>query len=134
MRLAPIQTVLHIDDDSEFHEIFCIALEELALDVQYVPFTSALEALSELKNTELAADLIILDLNMPVMDGHQFLAEVKNVEVLRDIPVIVFSTTSHPRTIEKSKNLGAHEFITKPGSYTQLINTVSGIFSNPVPS
>jgi CheY-like chemotaxis protein len=114
--------ILHIDDDEEDQEIFLAAVKTLSLSVRYNSSTDAREALEKLTAKEMYPDAIFLDLNMPVMSGQQFLAEIKKSEELKDIPVIIFSTSSNAGTIQNMKNLGAEEFITKPGSFDQLVN------------
>lgn len=70
------------------------------------------------------ADVIFSDLNMPRMNGQQFLLEIKKLPELKDIPVIIFSTSSHAHTIQLVKDFGAHEFITKPGLFNELVSTL----------
>ena len=59
-------------------------------------------------------DLILLDLNMPKMDGWQVLTELKADASLRAIPVVVFTTSSDPADVARCYALGANSFITKP--------------------
>jgi CheY-like chemotaxis protein len=56
------------------------------------------------------------------MDGREFLSEIKKDDNLKDLPVIIFSTLSHIATLEYSKSLGAFDYITKPGSFQELVN------------
>lgn len=58
--------------------------------------------------------LVLLDLNMPGMDGFDVLREIKGDPQLRDIPVVVLTTSSAPADVERSYKLGANSFITKP--------------------
>ena len=59
-------------------------------------------------------DLILLDLNLPVMDGFAFLAEIEKDRRLKDIPVFVLSASSAQLDIEKARNLGARGYFVKP--------------------
>jgi len=59
-------------------------------------------------------DIIFLDLNMPIMNGTEFLQKIKTIDRLKDIPVVIFSTTSDERATQHVKRLGAMDFITKP--------------------
>lgn len=129
MKSVVVKNILHIDDDAEIHEIFSDALQEVSDDLNYHPLTDAKEALDRLRDKKLTPDVIFLDLNMPKMNGQEFLAEVKNCSTLSTIPVVVFSTSTHMGTIEFMKRLGAKGFATKPESYSELIKALSSILS-----
>lgn len=67
--------------------------------------------------------LIILDLNMPRMNGTETLRRLKKDERFNNIPVIIFSTSINPLEKEKCMLLGAHSYITKPISYKESMDT-----------
>ena len=91
----------------------------------------AIEALKNLEMKETVPDVIFLDLNMPVINRQRFLTEVKKNSELASIPVIIFSTSSHPPTIQVTKGLGATDFITKPAQYDELVNLLRPLLSQP---
>lgn len=68
--------------------------------------------------------VILLDLNMPKKDGREALKEIKSDENLRDIPVVVFTTSKAEEDIYKSYQLGVNSFITKPVTFDGLIKVV----------
>ncbi|MGR8929955.1 MAG: response regulator [Gammaproteobacteria bacterium] len=70
-------------------------------------------------------DLILLDLNMPRMNGHEFLTTVKADQNLRDIPVVVLTTSEVERDVESSFQLGASGFITKPVDIQQFTAAIA---------
>lgn len=72
-------------------------------------------------------DLILLDLNMPRMDGHAFLAEVKNDPVLATIPIVVVTTSDADRDITESYRLHANAYVTKPIGLEQMGKVVRAI-------
>lgn len=78
-----------------------------------------MEKLSEIS---IIPDAIFLDLNMPIMDGFQFLREIKSLSALQSIPVIILSTSSQQETVDAAKKMGAQGFITKPSDYYQLVD------------
>lgn len=119
------QNILLIDDDEDDQEIFLIALQQASPSVSFYAESKAGEALQKLVNGYLIPDAIFLDLNMPIMNGQQFLVEIKNNSKLKDIPVIIFSTSSNAATISLMKELGAIEYITKPPTLDELITTLS---------
>lgn len=71
--------------------------------------------------------LILLDLNMPKMDGREVLAELKKHEHLYQIPVIVLTTSQAEEDIIRSYNLGANSFITKPVEFESLVQVMRDI-------
>lgn len=72
-------------------------------------------------------DLILLDLNMPKKDGRAVLTDIKNDEELRDIPVVVLTTSVAEQDILKAYNLHANCYITKPVDLGQFIEVVKSI-------
>lgn len=121
--------ILLIDDDEDDQEIFLMALDELSENFKCTTISSARDALSQLENGQLSPDLILLDLNMPIMNGQQFLAEIKKKESLKHIPVIIFSTSFHEATIQLARELGAADFITKPGKIPDLVNILKPLIA-----
>lgn len=118
------RNILLIDDDEDDQEIFLAALNDVSNAVQCLAMDKASEALHKLSSKSLTPDLIFLDLNMPFMSGQQFLTEIKKDEGLKNIPVIIFSTSASARTAQETKDLGAYDFITKPDNFEELKNVI----------
>jgi CheY-like chemotaxis protein len=114
------------DDDVEDRSIIQDAME-LLNDGDVMLFANNGEQLLELlkKNfsNSLCPCLIVLDLNMPKMNGTQTLSALKNDENLKHIPVVIYSTSINPVEKEKCLLLGAHSFITKPISFKESMET-----------
>ena len=72
-------------------------------------------------------DLILLDLNLPKMNGREVLAEIKRDDSLKRIPVVVLTTSSAEQDILESYNLHANAFITNPVDLIQFITVVKSI-------
>ncbi len=125
--------ILLIDDDEDDQEIFLMAMQEITGSVECTALNSAVTALQKLKTRQTLADLIFLDLNMPIMNGKQFLGEMMKSEELRQIPVIVFSTSAQLETIRETKELGARDFITKPPKFSELKSILRPIFARMLP-
>ncbi|MDH3214879.1 MAG: response regulator [Candidatus Krumholzibacteria bacterium] len=71
--------------------------------------------------------LILLDLNMPKINGKEFLVELRSDRLLRRIPVVVLTTSKHEEDVLRSYDLGVNSYITKPASmdeFVRLINTL----------
>ena len=69
-------------------------------------------------------DLILLDLNMPKKDGREAIKEIKTDCFLRRIPIVVLTTSKSEEDIQHSYDLGASSFITKPGTFEALVDTM----------
>lgn len=69
-------------------------------------------------------DLIFLDLNMPRMNGAEFLMEIKKDPALNDIPVVVLTTSDVEKDVVRCYQLGAASYITKPVDMTQFISAI----------
>jgi two-component system response regulator len=72
-------------------------------------------------------DLVLLDLNLPKKDGYEVLNEIKNDEKLKDIPVVILTTSHTEEDILKSYRLHANCYITKPVDFNQFIKVVRSI-------
>jgi CheY-like chemotaxis protein len=68
--------------------------------------------------------LILLDLNLPVLDGYQVLKRIKHDERTRRIPVIVLTTTDNPHEVSRCYDLGCNVYITKPVEYGQFSDAI----------
>lgn len=119
--MAPPKNILLIDDDDDDQEIFLAALKHISGSIKFSGENNASHALDKLSGRLLSPDLIFLDLNMPVMNGRQFLKEIKQRETLRNIPVVIFTTSAVAATIRETKDMGASGFITKPDTLDDLV-------------
>jgi two-component system, chemotaxis family, response regulator Rcp1 len=72
-------------------------------------------------------DIILLDLNLPRLDGRQVLQEIKNDELLKRIPVVVLTTSDNETDVISTYNLHANCYITKPVDFAQFISVVKSI-------
>jgi two-component system, chemotaxis family, response regulator Rcp1 len=72
-------------------------------------------------------DLVLLDLNLPRKDGHQVLAEIKTDGDLRQIPVVVLTTSENERDVNKAYDLNANCYITKPSGLEQFVAVMKSI-------
>jgi CheY-like chemotaxis protein len=72
-------------------------------------------------------DLVLLDLNLPKIDGREILTEMKSDESLRTIPIAVLTTSSTDRDIVQSYALGANCFLTKPVGLEEFVEVVTSI-------
>jgi CheY-like chemotaxis protein len=124
------RTFFIVDDDIDDQELFIEAVNEVDNSIQCLSASNCEEALDLLKSGNIVLpDMIFLDLNMPRLNGKQCLAELKKQANLRDIPVIIYSTSSEKRDIEETTRLGAAHFLTKPNKFEELCKAITFVVS-----
>ena len=123
------QACFLIDDDEDDREIFGIALEDAAPDFECITAKNGLEAMEVLNTGNFMPSHIFVDLNMPYMSGIECLQAIKKISGLTDVPVIVYTTSSHNKDIEETRALGAAHYLIKPPSLISLIDLLSGILN-----
>jgi two-component system, response regulator len=72
-------------------------------------------------------ELVLLDLNMPRVGGMEVLEEIKGDPALRTIPVVVLTTSRSPEHISRTYELGGNGFITKPDTYSELVELMKNL-------
>lgn len=128
-------TFLLADDDADDKTLFCEALAEIDPAIVCHTASDGKEALAILSEKQIKKpSIIFLDINMPVMDGWQCLGKLKEHNDHRDIPVIMYSTSSYQRDIELALESGAFCFFTKPSDYRELRTILRLIATTPVDS
>lgn len=119
------------DDDQDDAELFHEALNTVNASIKFHHVEDGRSVFQFLSNSEShKPDIIFLDLNMPAMSGWQCLAKLKNDIFLKEIPVVMYSTSSNPREKEIAMELGAVGFVTKPSDFKVLIQILDTITNN----
>jgi CheY-like chemotaxis protein len=121
-----IRDIYLIDDDSDDQELFTTALSLVDSSVTCRTETNGLKALDDLTNQLVFPDLIFVDLNMPLLNGFEFLQFMQSAKLNKPIPIVVYSTASDDLSRQKSKELGAYDFVTKPNTFQGLMNMLEG--------
>lgn len=122
-------TILLVEDDVADAHLTRMAFEEGHVLVNIEHVENGEEALAYLKSEgaykgKATPDLILLDLNMPRMDGRQFLREVKQQAAFKAIPVVVLTTSDAESDIYASYAQGAAGFIVKPVSIDDFVQQI----------
>ena len=121
--------ILIIDDDVDDVEILADAfIQSGVCDVHYV--YSAMQAFSYLEsitNKEELPKLIVTDMHLPGITGHEFLQDLKDMEPYKYILVVVLSSIKSPHDIRKAEELGAADYLEKPHSYQEYKNVAAEI-------
>ncbi|MEX2231401.1 MAG: response regulator [Cyclobacteriaceae bacterium] len=120
---------LYIDDDLEDTEIFHEAISSVDPHIVFYSASDGHEGFKVLDQITVVPDFIFLDVNMPRMNGREFLSQIKKTVRLRSIPVIMYSTTCQKDEIRVYKNLGAKDFIIKPDNFEKLRQTLKEIIA-----
>lgn len=120
--------ILLIEDDLVDQMTVKRAFKELKVINELLVANNGEEGLEVLKDeTKDRPGIILLDLNMPKMNGIEFLQEVKNYKEFKTIPVIVLTTSKHEKDKVESFNLGVSGYMVKPVDYEQFLEIIKSI-------
>lgn len=119
--------ILLADDDKDDRFLFREALSELPVSADLVTVHDGEELMDYLtEHSNKLPNILFLDLNMPRKNGFECLTEIRQKDELKDLPVIMFST-SYPRDMHYERDMmnllykiGANDYIRKPDDFTQL--------------
>jgi two-component system chemotaxis response regulator CheY len=116
--MSQIRTLI-VDDSSVMRKIVERSLRQAGLDLcKVLEAGNGAEALGILDNNPV--DLILSDINMPVMDGLEFVRQLQTVEKLRGVPVVMITTEGSESNVVQALSLGAKGYIRKPFTPDQV--------------
>jgi CheY-like chemotaxis protein len=121
-----LKKIMIIDDDPDDQIFFRDALQTVQPTIYCELASTCHEAFGKLEAPPLP-DFIFMDLNMPVMNGFDCLAYLKNQRKYKDIPVVIFTTSKNLNDISKTKQLGAKWYMTKPDDFNVLCKKLNKI-------
>ena len=131
---GPPMTIVLADDDPDDRALVGEALEEAGLPVDLRTVADGPELLDYLRregryaNEEAPVpDLVLLDLNMPRMNGHEVLKAIRGDNRIKATPVIVLSTSARDDDIVRAYESGGNSFITKPSSFPGLVEVMRAL-------
>lgn len=123
--------MLLVEDSPSDVRLIREALKETPLEVQVALARDGVEAMEYLRKSETGLterpDIILLDLNLPRKSGREVLAEVKAAPSLKQIPVLVMTSSKADSDVVQAYNLNANCYITKPGDLRQYVDVVRSI-------
>lgn len=125
--------ILQADDDEEDQMMTIKALKEISNNIDVRTVFNGEELLDYLKNKgeyEYNAPrpgIILLDLNMPIMDGREALDQIKKDKLLRHIPVIVLTTSKDEEEVQYAYSQGANAYMTKPVKHTEYVTAMEAL-------
>lgn len=119
--------ILVVDDDKEDHFIMLDYFKDFGIGDK-VHFMengkNALQYLEEVEDDEFLPNLIVLDLNMPILNGTQTLVQIKQTPRYKNIPVIIFSTSENETEKRKCLSFGAIDYMVKPTTMEEGEKTI----------
>lgn len=130
-------TILIAEDDDGHAELITEGLKDAGVMNDILRFSNGQEIwcfLEKISTNETWAQnrsyLLLLDINMPKLDGIEVLRRIKHTDSLKEIPVIMLTTTDDPREVEHCYQLGCNIYITKPVNFTKFSETLNrlGLF------
>lgn len=126
-KTAPAR-VLVVDDEPD-----CLSIIQCRLEWSHYQVLTAGNGAEGLRIAqEEIPDIVLLDTNMPVMDGHEMLERMRKHPILKDTPVIMVTALCGMHDIEAASALGIADYVTKPVDFTSLLDMISNILGNRV--
>ena len=120
--------ILIVEDSPTMRQLMIFALKKLP-DIDIIEASDGVDALRKLPQQEI--DLVLTDINMPVMDGLKLLTMMKNNSTYKDIPVVIITTEGREEDRKQGLQLGAVNYIPKPIQTPHLLKVVKEILSIP---
>jgi CheY-like chemotaxis protein len=127
-----LKRILLIDDDPDDQLFFRDAVQTIGPDLLCELASSCQEAFKQLESPP-PPDFIFMDLNMPVMNGFDCLVHLKKQIMYKDIPVVIFTTSKSLNDINKTQELGARWYMTKPDDFNVLCSKLDKIIRRDSP-
>lgn len=132
--------VLIVEDDRPTSKLIVMALQSTEMEIDCREVRTAEEALAFLKNTHGTArtpDLVLLDLDLPGIDGFELLDRLEEEPALGSLPVVVLSRYASPATIDRCYDHHARSFFEKPDAWKEFLamaETIRGTWIGPAPA
>ncbi|HBT10585.1 MULTISPECIES: response regulator [Leeuwenhoekiella] len=124
-----VLSILLIEDDRIEVMKLKRVLSKEALNHKLIEAKNGEEALTLLRDKSILPDLILLDLNMPKIDGIEFLKILKADETLKYIPTVVLTTSSNHNDVKQCYEIGIAGYVLKPLKYEDYVTKLSGLLN-----
>ncbi len=119
-------SILVVEDSPTMRQLITFAMKRIA-NSKVIEATDGVDALKKLSSEKV--DLILADINMPVMDGLKLVSLVKNNQSYKDIPVIIITTEGAKEDKDRAMAIGANAYLAKPIQTQELIKLVTSFLS-----
>ena len=114
-------SVLVVEDSPAMRQLIVFALKRMP-GMRVVEAQDGLDGLGKLSAGWF--DLVIIDINMPVMDGLKLVSMVRKNDLHKDVPILIITTQSNEEDRKRAEELGVNEYLTKPVQAQQVVETV----------
>lgn len=114
--------VLVVDDDEDDQFLIRAAFQKDSERYQLHFASDGTHVLEDIQSPRILPDLILLDLNMPIINGFEVLKHLKNSPIYKHVPVVILTTSENQTDIDQAYELGANSFITKPIDHQSLVD------------
>ncbi len=127
--------VLYVEDEPNDAMLLRIGFERAGVGTPLEVVTDGRDAIEYLSGSGRYSDrrryplpcLVLLDLNLPVVSGFDALAWMRTVPALKQLPVVVFSSSSDPMDMQRARELGANDYLVKPVDMSQMHELIRGL-------
>jgi two-component system chemotaxis response regulator CheY len=109
-----------VEDDPSFRELITLYLQHLGFEVKQI--TEGKTAMNTLER--LSPDLVCLDLMLPQFSGYDICEHIRRTPAVKDVPVLVMSSRSHPTDRANAEEAGASAYLVKPFTQAEFMNQV----------
>lgn len=123
--MAPI-SVLVVEDSPTMRQLIIFALKRLR-DAEIVEASDGVDGYKKLSQKKF--DIILTDINMPVMDGLKLVSLIRKDQVHKDVPIVIITTEGAMEDKERALSLGANAYITKPIQASKVLSTVKELLN-----
>ena len=127
MKNLKSRALMIIDDDSDDRTIFAQSVSKVNADLVCMQASNGSDGIQKLLQSSTLPDYVFVDVNMPNMTGFEVLTKIRGNEKLKDLKVIMYTTSNQRSTIETAKNLGADGYFTKPEEVGTLVSYLSDL-------
>src|SRR5690349_7542978 len=121
--MASNNWILLAEDDEDDQELIRLAFSRVTSDHDFKIVNNGQELLEVLSHQKDSPCMIILDLNMPVLNGIQTLKELRKQPKFRKTPIVIFTTSDNDENKRSSFSSGAADYFVKPSSMKEFVNT-----------
>jgi CheY-like chemotaxis protein len=117
-------TIFYTDDDAEDLDFFTEVTSAMGDHLNIVTQNNGKKLLHDLENPPPNPHIVFLDLNMPGFNGFDVLKQLRSSDHYKNLPIVIFSTSSDEQTISRSRELGASYYVSKPTDFSLLKKTI----------
>lgn len=121
--------IFYADDDDDDLMFFNEAIEKISrhvlTQINLHLHKNGESLIENIKKNETTNGIVFLDINMPFKSGFELLEEIRKEPKIKGVPVVMYSTSSNPENIDRSKTLGADFYVVKPYKFDNLKNMIS---------